>query len=69
MNTHEFEQNGYKITTWVYDGDPERYKELWIHANGEYIGFIKFRGLAPIQEDVELYVEEYFSEMALGMEP
>lgn len=69
MNEHEFDYNGYKITTYIYDGDPERCKELWIHANGEYIGFIKFRGLVPNRDSVECHVDEYFSDLVLGIEP
>jgi hypothetical protein len=66
MNEHEFEHNGYQITTYVYDGDPERLKELWIEANGEYIGCIRFRGLVPTREQVEANVDEYFSDLVLG---
>lgn len=66
MNTHEFDYNGQKITTYVYDGDRERLKELWIEVNGNYIGCIRFRGLVPTRDEVEANVEEYYSELALG---
>ena len=69
MNEHEFDCEGYKITTYIFDGDPERLKELWIHANGEYIGFIKFRKTVPSRETVEQFVGEYVSELVLGLEP
>lgn len=69
MNEHEFDYNGQKVTTYVYDGDPERLKELWIEVNGDYIGCIRFRGSVPTREQVEANVEEYYSELALGCEP
>ena len=65
----KFYYNGYEIATFIYDGDPERLKELWIDVNGEFIGAIRFRGLQPSREQIYQYVDEYLSEMALGYEP
>jgi len=65
----KFDYNGYEIATFVYDGDRERLKELWIDVNGEFIGAIRFRSMKPSQQEIEQYVDEYFSEMALGIEP
>lgn len=65
----KFNYNGYEIATFIYDGDRERLKELWIDVNGEFIGAMRFRGSKPTQQEVEDFVDEYLSEMALGYEP
>jgi hypothetical protein len=64
-----FIYNGYNVATFIYDGDPERSKELWIDIDGNFIGAIRFRGYRPTNEEVMEFIDEYFAEMALGIEP
>ena len=66
----KFEYLGYTVSLFVYDGDPERLPELWIELDDHYIGAIRFRGgCQPSQERVIDFIDEYLSEMSLGVEP
>jgi hypothetical protein len=59
--------NGYEVAVFVYDGDRERRKELWVELNGEFIGAIRFIYSQPSREQVEAYIDEYFSEISVGL--
>jgi hypothetical protein len=65
----KFEYLGYTVSLFVYDGDPERLPELWIELDDHYIGAIRFRSMKPSQENVMDFIDEYLSEMSLGVEP
>ena len=70
MKWHSFILDGHKIDTYICDNmsDTAR-KYLEIELDGEFIGQISYTGFdTPYQSDVELFVEEYFSELALGYE-
>jgi hypothetical protein len=70
MQWHNFKFDGYNVKTFLENDFHADKKILSIEIDGNFIGAIRYTGFnIPLESEVELYVEEYFSEMALGIEP
>lgn len=70
MKWHSFKFDYHLIDTFIVKSIATGRKYLDIELDGEFIGQLAYDGFdIPLQSEVELYVEEYFSEMALGVEP
>lgn len=70
MKWHSFELDGYQIDTFICTSIDNCRKYLEIELDGEFIGQIAYDGFnVPLETEVEAYLEEYFSELVLGLEP
>lgn len=70
MKWHSFNLDGYQVDTYICDNmsDTAR-KYIDIELDGEFIGRLAYNGFnIPLESEVELFVEEYISELALGCE-
>jgi hypothetical protein len=69
MKWHSFKFDGYNVETFICDDmSHENNKNLEIEIDGNFIGMIRYSGFnIPLESEVEAYVEEYFSEMSLGI--
>lgn len=70
MKWHSFKFDNHQVDTYICDNMSETdIKYLDVEYEGEFIGRIAYRGFAsPFQSEVEAFVDEYFSELALGYE-
>ena len=71
MKWHSFKFENHQIDTFICGSIHQKNRKfLAIELDGEFIGEIAYNGFeTPLQSEVELYIEEYFSELALGVEP
>lgn len=69
MKWHSFEIDNHQVDTFICASIDNCRKYLEIELDGEFIGQIAYDGFnIPLQSEVEFYIEEYFSELALGYE-
>ena len=69
MKWHSFKFDNHQVDTFICKSIATGRKYLDIELDGEFIGQLAYDGFdVPLQSEVELYVEEYFSELALGCE-
>lgn len=69
MKWHSFKFDNHQVDTFICGSIATGRKYLAIELDGEFIGQLAYEGMnIPLEYEVELYVEEYFSELALGYE-
>lgn len=70
MKWHSYSLDGHQVDTFICDNMSHTdTKYMDVELDGEFIGRLSYVGFdTPFQSDVELFVEEYLSELVLGVE-
>jgi hypothetical protein len=68
MKWHNFIFDGYNVVTFIENDFGACNQILSIEVDGHFIGAIRYTGFnIPFEGEVEAYIEEHFSELALGV--
>lgn len=70
MKWHSFKFDEHLIDTFIVKSTTTGRKYLEIESDGQFIGRLAYYGVdVPLQYEVEMYVEDYISQMAPVTEP